>query len=148
MIQFVNKAYIFIYLDFLRNLLSVLLYWLYTGLIHVFRFALKYFIFSWRRKWQPTPVFLPGGFICYPKAVNIKTRTIVWHHLKHTHYKGLLINWRMRRDSIIIKLWIQNRVCLFKNFVCMLNHSVMSDSFVTPWVVADQAPLSVEFPRP
>ena len=29
----------------------------------------------------------------------------------------------------------------------LLNHSVMFDSFVTPWTVAHQAPLSVEFSR-
>ena len=29
----------------------------------------------------------------------------------------------------------------------MFSHEVISDSFVTPWTVAHQAPLSVEFPR-
>ena len=29
----------------------------------------------------------------------------------------------------------------------MLNHSVMSDSFATPWTIAHQAPLSMEFSR-
>ena len=28
-----------------------------------------------------------------------------------------------------------------------LRHSVMSDSFATPWTVAHQAPLSTRFPR-
>ena len=31
--------------------------------------------------------------------------------------------------------------------VCMLSHSVMSDSFETPRIVAHQAPPSMEFPR-
>ena len=31
--------------------------------------------------------------------------------------------------------------------VCMLSLSVMSGSFVTPWIVACQAPLSMGFPR-
>ena len=29
----------------------------------------------------------------------------------------------------------------------MFSHEVISDSFVTPWTVARQAPLSVELPR-
>ena len=29
----------------------------------------------------------------------------------------------------------------------LLNHSVIFDSFATPWTVAHQAPLSVEFSR-
>ena len=29
----------------------------------------------------------------------------------------------------------------------LFSHSVMSDSFVTPWTVARQAPLSMRFPR-
>ena len=31
--------------------------------------------------------------------------------------------------------------------MCVLSHSVMSDSFVTPWTVAHQDPLSVGFSR-
>ena len=31
--------------------------------------------------------------------------------------------------------------------VCVLSHSVVSDSFVIPWTVAHQAPLSIEFSR-
>ena len=30
---------------------------------------------------------------------------------------------------------------------CGLSRSVMSDSFVTPWTVAHQAPLSIEFSK-
>ena len=30
---------------------------------------------------------------------------------------------------------------------CMLSHSLVSNSFVTPWTVARQAPLSMRFPR-
>ena len=33
------------------------------------------------------------------------------------------------------------------NDVCILSHSVVSSSFMTPWTVAHQAPLSMEFPR-
>ena len=32
-------------------------------------------------------------------------------------------------------------------YVCVFNCSVVSDSFVTPWTVAHQAPLSMRFPR-
>ena len=31
--------------------------------------------------------------------------------------------------------------------VCLLSHSVLSDSFVTPWTVACQSPLSMRFSR-
>ena len=39
--------------------------------------------------------------------------------------------------------------CLLYYLLCVhgLSHSVMSNSFVTPWTVAHQAPLSVRFPR-
>ena len=30
---------------------------------------------------------------------------------------------------------------------CMLSHSLVSDSFVTPWTAVHQAPLSMRFPR-
>ena len=36
---------------------------------------------------------------------------------------------------------------LSKFMSCVLSRSVMSDSFVTLWTVAHQAPLSMEFPR-
>ena len=32
-------------------------------------------------------------------------------------------------------------------FVCVFSHSVMSDSFATPWTAGHQAPLSMGFPR-
>ena len=35
----------------------------------------------------------------------------------------------------------------FPLFVCVLSHLVVSDSSVTPWTVAHQAPLSTGFPR-
>ena len=37
-------------------------------------------------------------------------------------------------------------VCIH-TLVCVLSCSVLSDSFVTPWTVARQAPLSMGFPR-
>ena len=37
---------------------------------------------------------------------------------------------------------------IYKVYVCaVLSYSVMSDSFVTPWTVARQAPLSMGLPR-
>ena len=32
-------------------------------------------------------------------------------------------------------------------FILLFHHSVVSDSFATPWIVAHQAPLSMGFPR-
>ena len=36
---------------------------------------------------------------------------------------------------------------ILKKAVCALSHSVVSDTLVTPWTVAHQAPLSMGFPR-
>ena len=36
---------------------------------------------------------------------------------------------------------------LFHQYVLLCSRQVMSSSFVTPWTVALQAPLSMEFPR-
>ena len=38
-------------------------------------------------------------------------------------------------------------VCVCECVFVVFSHSAVSDSFVTPWTVACQAPLSVEFPR-
>ena len=35
----------------------------------------------------------------------------------------------------------------FLTCTCVFSHSVMSDSFVTPWMVVQQAPLSMKFSR-
>ena len=32
-------------------------------------------------------------------------------------------------------------------YMCILSHSIVSNSFVTPWTTAHQAPLSMGFPR-
>ena len=49
--------------------------------------------------------------------------------------------------------WVQSpettgtRYCLVPSYVFVLSRSVVSDSFVTPWTVGRQAPLSMEFSR-
>ena len=39
-----------------------------------------------------------------------------------------------------------NGLCSNTTLLCVCAHSVVSDSFVTPWTVARQAPLSMGFP--
>ena len=38
-------------------------------------------------------------------------------------------------------------VCVCECVFVVFSHSAVSDSFVTPWTIACQAPLSEEFPR-
>ena len=69
--------------------------------------------------------------------------------LQRTGYTLLLLglflsyffNWCKWNFFKIFRLFTASVVLL------LFSHQVMSDSFVTPWTVAHQAPLSLEFPR-
>ena len=54
-----------------------------------------------------------------------------------------------RLDLAIYKVYYKIMRLVFVDCMhaCMLNHLVMSDSFVTSWAGAHQASLSMEFPR-
>ena len=41
----------------------------------------------------------------------------------------------------------KNNSVILEYSLCMLRCSVMSDSFVAPWTIASQVPLSIGFPR-
>ena len=80
---------------------------------------------NWRRKWQPTPVLLPGEFHGLRSLVGYRpwgckeSETYEWFHF-HFHFQWLL--WLLSRFS---RVWL-----------C-----------VTPWTAAYQAPSSMEFSR-
>ena len=42
---------------------------------------------------------------------------------------------------------VQKLLCYLYSLLLLFSHSVMSNSFVTPWIVARQAPLAMRFPR-
>ena len=63
----------------------------------------------WRRKWQPTPVFLPGKFHGQ-------------HHLEPSTYGN---------KENTHPMWNEERsccTCIMEYCVCVVNHSVMSNS--------------------
>ena len=45
-----------------------------------------------------------------------------------------------------IQPFIHNELCVFPKIVCVLSWSVMSELFVTPWIIARHAPLSMDSP--
>ena len=77
----------------------------------------------WRRKWQPTPVFLPGeshgerSLAGYSPGVT-KNRSQL-HHYHHQHHNSVL-----------------------KLMLMLFSHQVVSDS-ATPWTAAQQSSLSL-----
>ena len=80
----------------------------------------------WRRKWQPTPVFLPG----------------------ESQGRGSLVGCRLwgRTESDTTEATQQQQQQQHTVFIIFysLNHVRL---FVTPWTVAHQASLSIGFPR-
>ena len=89
----------------------------------------------WRRKWQPTPVFLPGKFHGWRSLVDYSPwdckESDMTEHLHLLTYKDE--RWQA---GLGIPLKVKS-----------VSHSVTSDSFVTPWIVTRQAPLSMGFLR-
>ena len=78
----------------------------------------------WRRKWQPTPVFLPGGSQGRGSLVGCH----LWVTLSRTRLKRLSSSSSPslnQRDQLVV--------------VQVLSHILL---FVIPWTVACQAPLS------
>ena len=69
-----------------------------------------------------------------------KSNTYLWQKLIKLEKEGNFFN--LKRT--FTKKFTTNVIF---NDVCMLTHSVVSSSFMTPWTVAHQAPLSMDFPR-
>ena len=76
----------------------------------------------WRREWQPTPVFLPGEFYGQRSLVGYSPRG---------HKKS---------DTTEQLNWTEGTQCVCES----LSHVPL---FMTPWAIAHQAPLSIEFSR-
>ena len=77
----------------------------------------------WKRKWQPTPVFLPGKSYGQRSLAGSSPwgRKRVWHNLA------------IKTTTILC--------------ACVLSHLCCIQLCATPWIVARQAPLSMEFSR-
>ena len=69
---------------------------------------------------------------------------ISFHRRIHTYAYTSMCVYKYRRMNVYV--WghaVSNPLSL----MLKLSHSVESDSFVTPWTAAHQAPLSTELPR-
>ena len=95
----------------------------------------------WRRKWQPTPVFLPGEshrlrslIGCSPWGGKESDMT---EQLHFTHLKSL--------KMMIVAMKIKRHLLLGRKVkVKLLSHVRL---FATPWTIAHQAPPSMGFSR-
>ena len=100
------------------------------GVGHNWATSLSLFTFMhWRRKWQPTPVFLPG---------ESQERAAWWAAVY-----GVAQSWiRLKRLSSSSS---RKNTMLVNILMCvhMLSHFSCVWLFVTPWTVACQAPLSI-----
>ena len=105
----------------------------------------------WRRKWQPTPVFLPGkshgqrSLMCYIQFMGLQSRAWLsdWAHT-YIQLSGL-----KQHPCIISQFpWLRNLGTVWPGpplrflwrHACMLSCVWL---FATPWTVAHQAPLSM-----
>ena len=79
----------------------------------------------------PTPVFLPGEFHEQRSLVGYSP----WGHKQLDKTEQLTL----------FTLLFLEVFSLMQSCGCF-SHQVISDSFVTPWIVACQAPLSMDFP--
>ena len=90
---------------------------------------------SWRRKWQPASVFLPGESHGHKSRVDYNP----WRRIESV----------MSSNHFILFQPLLLLPSVFPSISCCLlfNDSAVSDTFATPWTVAHQAPLSMRFPR-
>ena len=119
---------------------------------HDWSTSLSVFTFMhWRRKWQPTPVFLPG--VSQGRGSLVGCR--LWGHTGRTWLKWLsnsISSWFTQHNfSFVILLSL---FYVFENIILRKDHQfslVQSLSHVwllaTQWTAAHQAPPSVGFSR-
>ena len=112
----------------------------------------------WRRKWQPTPVFLPGE--------SQGWGSLVGRHLWVTQGRTQLKRLSSSSSKTIIKIlnlsllalptmsWVYLKSCIltyFSQMISILERKCRSLScvwpFATPWTVPHQASLSMAFSR-
>ena len=122
----------------------------------------------WRRAWQPTPVFLgfPGDSAGKESACNTgdldsnpgsgrslgeaNGYQLQYSCLENPHGQRSLVGYSPKgcKESDMMKHLSPNLLnCLLVVLLLLFSHSVMSNSFVTPWSVAHRTPLSMGFPR-
>ena len=91
-----------------------------------FHFSLFTFM-HWRRKWQPTPVFLPGESQGQGSLVGchlwghteLHTTEVTEQQQQHSEYKELS---QLRNTSIQLKKWVKD---LNRHFSNMQGHQVL-----------------------
>ena len=92
--------------------------------------SLSLFTFMhWRRKWQPTPVFLPGE--------SQGRRSLV----------GCCLQGLTESDTTEATQQQQQQYCLIRWLSLLFGRYVVSDPFHDPMECSHQAPLSMKFPR-
>ena len=105
---------------------------------------------DWRRKWQPSPVFLPGKFHGQRSLVGCS----LWGH-KRVRHDWVTSNSKVCKagsmasvqDLIPASCDLTLKIALRTWCVraCSVAHSCLT--LWDPWTVAHQAPLSLGFPR-
>ena len=107
---------------------------------------------SWRREWQPTPIFLPRkphgqkSLEGYGPRGCIESDTTEW--LTFTFVKSLLVPWQRCYSKLIIR-GINTLISPFFRllipswYLCYAKSLSRVWVFVTPWSIARQAPLSM-----
>ena len=105
----------------------------------------------WRRKWQPTPVFLPGNFMDRgPWRATVRGVAEQWHD-QATNMILVEIRGNEYKATSTVQAWwlVRNRGRALALLVWSLDQfsSVQSLSrvrlFTTPWIAARQASLSI-----
>ena len=95
----------------------------------------------WRREWQLTPVFLPGESHGQRSLAGYSPESDTTEQPKSRLYTRVP-SWWCTFSSV------DKCIAAYKVFLVVLfSHSVMPDSFATPWTAAHQTPLSMGFPR-
>ena len=107
----------------------------------------------WSRKWQPTPVFLPGRFYGQRSLVGCTVHGVTKRHnwaTEHTHVVNLqcYVGFRCTAKWFHLYIYIYMHK-FFSRLLSIMWHvcSVMSNSLQSFWTVAHQIPLSMGFFR-
>ena len=100
----------------------------------------------WRRKWQPTSVFLPGkshgqrNLVAYGPGVARVGQNLVTKLPPNSQGCGVM--------KIITVMYVPRRCnCCFCCSCCLFSCYIVSKSFATPWTLGHQASLCMGFPR-
>ena len=112
----------------------------------------------WRRKWQPTPVFLPGESQGWGRLVGCRlwgctesdmTDRLHFHfHSHNLHFKITELARRFNPETVLRQDTLLYSPCKDQTYSHNLHFKVtnLARRF-NPWTVAHQAPLSMGFTR-